>query len=692
MFVVVGAAVGFVVMFGAAGVVGRIYTTKYWHLSEEPRYVLGLLARYGVVGVIAATGPAVYATTPSVATLAVAALTVTVPLILTVGQKWRRLLGSLVYQWTDLDSGPRLKEVFLSRILALVPGSQSQSGDDESDGAAVDDEPDDVESDPPEETGGDDAGGPSPVARVANAAVSNIEKIIGATAAVCIGTLLAVPYLYLLATNASLVAYGAWAGLGLFLGAINTTTQSYRAPGQAPDHDGRKNVVLLFVDDLRRDRLSLYGYDRNTTPFLDSFDDAVVFENAVAPGTSSGHSIPAMLSGTFSTVHEYGHNLDVWYLPDAFEEAGYATACISGNPHITDDLFGDRFDWFLYVERGKQYLFEVRRALTWLRAWFDRLYIPVNYYILDAAFMNQLAKGFVDDNRDRPFFLYLHYQDIHEPYLREREHLDAFAEEHGDTITYGDWMGNRDDIRAKWYEPTVKNWGYDEKTQDTDAQIRDVVEFLEDRGLLDETVIAVASDHGELLGERGMWGHPDLPYNTLFEVPLVVYDPDHDGGRVDTPVSGVELPNVLLDLAGVEPGESVRDQWVIERDVEALLDDTVDPEYSLVDYFHNSINPKGNDYPLDYADVDYHRLLLDTEWKLYEVNGDRHVFRYDDTFLDSPVPRDEVPDYVLEDMSGRLDALGHLLQSRSRAEQVADPYEEVDDQRVRQQLEDLGYM
>lgn len=677
MIAEVGAVVAFVAVWGTTNICGRVYATAHWQLADDWGYVLGGALRSVVLGCIAATGSLAYVLAPSAATLAAAVVSAGVVLVATVGRKWRRLLGTLVYERTDLMSGPPVKERLLAKLTTDgdTPDDDERSGDGDTDG-----------------DGPSDRDRESLIDRYVAPVFMNVESLVGTATAMAIGGALTLPVVSFLLGSPPPSAYGGWLALGVVLGVVANPAQTYRTPADAPDGDDRKNVVLFLVDDLRRDRLSLYGHDRTTTPFLDSLDDAYVFENAVAPGTSSGHSVPTMLSGTFATVHEYGHNVDLWYLPDAFDDAGYATACLSGNPHVTNSLFGDRFDWFLYVERGKRYLFEVYRVARWVLGRLNRVHMPVNYYIVDSAFMNQLAEGFLDAVHDRPFFLYIHYQDLHEPYLREREHLDAFVADYGESITYGDWVSARSGRRAEWYDPILKDWGYDEKVRDTDDCIREIVTHLDERGVLNETVIAVASDHGELLGEREMWGHPDLPYNTLFEVPLVLWDPDRDGGRVDTVTSGAELPRLLLDLAGVDPGDDAREQWVVDRDTDRLLADAAETRPALVDYFYGSVSPKGYDLPLDYDTPGYHRLLLDTEWKLYEVDGERHWFRYDDEFLNSPVPAVEVPEETRDAMSTRLDTLDRLLRSRSRADQVDDPYRAVDDQHVRQQLEDLGYM
>lgn len=660
------AVVGFFALYGLTNTTGRIWKTRYWSLGADRWYVAKVTVQYVVVGLFASIGTWLYTLAPSTATLVVAAVTPTVFIVTTVGKKWRRLLGMIVYERMDLASGPSLKQRLLDRVLDPL----SSDSDGSSDGTDTDDPPTDSNTSGFEDT--------------LRNLVASFEDVVGFMTAVVISLLVTIPYFISLSSGPSATLLAVWFASAVFLGGVMKNTQS-TSGGSVTEGAGEKNVIFVMIDDLRRDRLSLYGYDRETTPFLDGYGNATVYENAVAPGTSSGHSTPSMLSGTFSSVHEYGHNLDLWLLPDAFDEAGYATGAISGNPHVTVDLFGDRFDWFLYLERGKRYLFEVQRFLTYVLSRLGLRHLPINYYVAETEHMNQLAKRFVDDHENDPFFLYLHYQDLHEPYLRELHHVDEFAESHGESVSLGDWVTHREGPRSEWYNENVKNWGYDEMIHEADTQLADLVQYLDDKNLLEETSIVVTSDHGELLGERDMWGHPDLPYNPLFEIPLVVLDEDIGNESIASPVSGVEVPKLSLDLADIDPGAAAQDQWLVDRDI------TTPPSEErpmLVDYFSHSVNLKGYDAPLGVDEVESQRMLVGLDRKLYEVNGDRRFFDYDDVFLDEP--RTDTSN-VAQEMDAELSAFVSELQSRMRSSQVTNPYADIDDERVYQQLEDLGY-
>lgn len=482
----------------------------------------------------------------------------------------------------------------------------------------------------------------------------------------------------------------------------NQNDERYQEPQTKGDVQG-KNVIFCVIDDVRRDRMSLYGYERETTPFLESKrSDAYVFENCLSPSTRSGHSIPSLLSGAPASVHRFGSAVDrIQLLTDEFRAAGYATGFVSGNPHLRGSTYGEQSDWFCYVMRGRKYAFRMQRALSRLKHWLGRDVIPVHFWAPEIDFLNDLAEGFIKEQleRDRPFFLYLSYLDVHEPYLREFAAVKEFAGEHGKSLELGDWVGNVDfdASRAKWYDDEPKEWGYDEAVRYSDRGLSELYDMLEAQGVREETVVVITSDHGELLGERGIWGHIDVPYNPLVEVPLVVDDPDTDGGEtVESLVSGLQVPSLIMDLADVEPSADMADQWVTTLVRSDLAEAGPTDEPILVDFHHDRIDTKGYAHPHAEADTDgavpglrIQRLLATDSWKLLALNDRRLFFEYDDAFLEKPAA-ERIPDTAATRLEERLVELAGELEVPEDAD--GDFYEEIEDEQVRRHLEALGYL
>jgi arylsulfatase A-like enzyme len=388
-------------------------------------------------------------------------------------------------------------------------------------------------------------------------------------------------------------------------------------------------------------------------------------------------------------------------LSDEFNEAGYATGAVSSNPHITTPVFGDRFDWFAYFDTGTAYTFEIQRLLLRVLNRFGLSHVPVHFNIREAAYFHDLSKAFIaeQNSRDRPFFLYLSYLDVHDPYLREFEHVRDFAAEHGAALSRQTVNQVPEDVPGSTGTleyGDVLNWGYDETIRYTDNQLAGLYSFLDREDLLDETVIVIMSDHGELLGDRNHWGHIDVPYNPLFEVPLLVDAPQVDGGTVDRVVSGAQIPSLLFDLLDVTPSEEMRAQWLTTLSYEELQE-TNDSATALVDFYTPEMSTIGYEHPVVGSDIERrsdmvttHRLLVGDEWKLLQLDDQRLFYEYDDVFLDQTLEPSSVPEAVRERLQESMDAFGDALGDWDVAD--GDYYENVTDDAIRRQLEDLGYL
>ena len=480
-------------------------------------------------------------------------------------------------------------------------------------------------------------------------------------------------------------------------------SQSKTQQASSEYDEDAKNVIFCMVDDLRRDRTSLHDYERSTTPFLETLveeTEPLVFDNCISPSTRSGHSIPSLLSGTHASVHEYCANVEnLRLLPDEFADSGYSTAGLSSNPHVTPTVFGDRFDWFAHFDKGTNYLFQPQRYLL---SFLNRLglrHFPVHYFAREASFFHDVTEAYIEDQLERkqPFFLYINYMDVHEPYVREFEHISQFAAEHDTSVSRGSWMTNTEPYRkALWYDKNIKDWGYDETIRYVDSQLKRLYDFLEEKEIRDETIVVITSDHGELLGEQGCWGHIDIPYNCLVEVPLIVDTSNDLGGTVTETVSGVQIPSLLLELAGVEPSNEMESQWTSKL-TRTQLNNNELAGTALVDFHSEEINTKGYTHPFTNQVIDREsetavtqRLLIKEKWKTLQIDNNRYFFEYDDAFLENPIPPSEVPAEIREELVDGIKGYEKVFNAHESSGKSY--YQDMTDSRVRNQLEELGYL
>jgi arylsulfatase A-like enzyme len=321
----------------------------------------------------------------------------------------------------------------------------------------------------------------------------------------------------------------------------------------------RPHVVLVSIDTLRADHLGCYGYDQPTSPRIDAFSrEAVLFEEVVAAAPSTLASHASLL--TSLVVPHHGASFarraplpaDRLTLADVLHERGYATVAWHGGGQI-HERFGLDQGFERYDRVRGRFGNAVGRALEWL------------------------------DQRspedDAPFFMFLHTYEVHLPYTPRARHRALFGryptrlEDH---IAMEDLRpfnrGERDLTRGDRDHIVA---AYDAEVRSADEAFGTLLEGLRDRGLLDRTVMALTSDHGEELGERTRIGwHSHTLYDELLRVPLIVRFPGglHAGTRVRGQVGGIDVAPTLLDIAGFRSPAVFQGRSLLER-VEGLPSD-----------------------------------------------------------------------------------------------------------------------
>ncbi|MEO0651195.1 MAG: sulfatase [Planctomycetota bacterium] len=326
------------------------------------------------------------------------------------------------------------------------------------------------------------------------------------------------------------------------------TAPEYATLESTPDSDG-PNVVYVVVDTLRADALGCYGYDRPTSPFLDSIAASGArfadFSSA-APWTkpSTGTLLTGLYPSRHGAVH-HGSPLivadDERTLAETFQAHGYATAAFVTNPNVKAVFGFDRgFDRFFDSP------VEDTVSMAALRdSVFGRLLIQLTRYQFnwkyenDVDAMNRFIEPWIETHRDERFFLYLHYIDPHSPYSPPGEYREQFVRDHGFVI-------------HNERKRLVGRDLYDGEIRYTDAGLQALIETLERTGAWENTLFVLTSDHGEEWYEFDILGHGFSLYQPVVNVPLIVHGPGVATGTVvEDAVEMVDLPATVLDLAGL---------------------------------------------------------------------------------------------------------------------------------------------
>jgi len=351
---------------------------------------------------------------------------------------------------------------------------------------------------------------------------------------------------------------------------VATKHLSLENHSKALENPAKANVVVIIVDTLRADHLTAYGYSRNTTPNLSDFArNGVVFENAISPSSWTLPSHASMFTGRMPDEHGatgLQSVLDRRYVTigEAFQKEGYTTAAFSANTFFVTRSTGlDR--GFIHFEDRSNKIFGIL-APTFAGQELGRLlyYLgyPNNFSRENAHEINGQALSWLE-SATHPFFMVLNYFDVHDPYFSPPhfKHFSATGNPGRLALSYNDIPHlSQNEIQRQLD-------AYDDSILYVDHEIKMLVDKLRSRGLADNTVFAITSDHGEFFGEHGLLVHANGLYRPVVHVPLIIWSAHGvpENLRISAPVSTVNLGATLLDLASTHsadfPGISLAKYW-----------------------------------------------------------------------------------------------------------------------------------
>ena len=366
----------------------------------------------------------------------------------------------------------------------------------------------------------------------------------------------------------------------------------------------RRNVVLISIDALRADHVGAYGYERPTTPNLDALATrGARFEWAISASPTTRRAIPALMGSRYPSTMAFveGGPKKVWpphlqrgahwMIGQSFSRAGYQTAAVLCCTTLFDRRMG--------VTAG---IDDVDASAARLRRKYhgDHLVERLDVWLEQRR------------DPDRPFFLWIHFLDAHNPYKR---------------LPGSPNFGGREIDR------------YDSEIWYVDDKIGQMLAALEREGLAGETIVAVTSDHGDEFMEHGNRFHGRSLYNELVRVPLIVAVPGAGPQVIGEPVSMVDIAPTLLDLVGLDrpaglngrslgpaiagsgevPGRMVLSELIADRNITRNLRAGFAGDYKIIwDLDANTYEL----YSLE-SDPGDRRDLRDRETEIFERMRDR---------------------------------------------------------------------
>lgn len=414
----------------------------------------------------------------------------------------------------------------------------------------------------------------------------------------------------------------------------------------------KSNVLLVTLDTTRADHLGVYGYARPTSPSLDALSgEAIVFENAYSTSSWTLPAHASLFTGKYPASHGARHDpAGPLVLADAIDapESVRARGMSPGEQTLARILSAHGFQTGAVV------------AGPWLLRVFG---FGAGFEFYDdqgmqgaagrpAAEISDRAIGWLATARE-PFFLFLNYFDPHAPYAPPGEYTRRFLP-----------RGVAPDPRSRRQASAL----YDAEIRYMDDELGRLFLWLRERGLFQRTLVVVTADHGELLGERGEWGHERFLWEPLVRVPLLVKPagPSRPGRRETEPVSLVDVLPFVLGQLGLATPASVQGESPPAARRELLAE----------------VNPIGTE-----SDTGEWRARWDGPFKyLSSTLGDRYLFDLaaDPREMRNLVPRDP------ERAQREAEALERAFAALPQPPPDAGPVQL--DAETRELLRELGYL
>ena len=323
----------------------------------------------------------------------------------------------------------------------------------------------------------------------------------------------------------------------------------------APASARPRNAILISIDTLRPDHLGCYGHARATSPTLDElsargvrFDDVT----AAAPWTLPAHA--TMLTGLYANhhgvkSHETRLAADVITLAEEFRDNGFQTFAVVNTHNVgapqyqLDQGFGENFRYIVENEE-------------------DPRTLKVRTFNSGDTVVSTAKEFLRARDEDRPFFLFLHFYDVHTDFTPRSEYREQFVGPYSGKLTGSTMQLAETRALGRTLDEADVRWlreMYDAEIRQLDDLLARFFAFLDAEGLEDETLFAVTSDHGEEFQEHGGLLHGRTQYQEVLRIPLLLAGPGLPAGTVvSTPVHAVDLAPTLLAVMGI-PSRQARD-------------------------------------------------------------------------------------------------------------------------------------
>ncbi len=456
---------------------------------------------------------------------------------------------------------------------------------------------------------------------------------------------------------------------------------------------GQPNILLIIMDAARASNLSCYGYHRPTTPNLERFAErCVVYEKAISPAGWSLPSHASMFTGLYPSCHG-AHDQHKYLVPECptlaelLRSRGYRTLALCDNAYVSETTGLARgFEEFnpSFTKVPPAFRRIRRKADTGLSLLLGTR--DAGARVTNRQFAATLRRL---QNDERPFFMFVHYLEPHAPYWPPKKYRHYLP--HGvsskqagqvnqDRVKY---LANLVPMDERDFE--ILTALYDGEITYLDTRVAQVINYLEESGLLDRTMVIITADHGENVGDHQMMGHAYCLYDTLVHVPLIIHYPKGtaSSGRVEHQVQTLDLLPTVLSMLGdtsLETWRSLQGYDLLSSDRhEFTIAEQANPDLTTFYQRFPAVDVSGYDRALKMLRTDRYKYIWcsDGKHELYDLETDPD--EQHNIFDDNPS--------IAEQLDSRLKEWLGSFEAATPSDQVP----EFDEQ-VKERLRGLGYL
>jgi arylsulfatase A-like enzyme len=443
--------------------------------------------------------------------------------------------------------------------------------------------------------------------------------------------------------------YGSVGLIGVAIVFAAVSVNPLRNPLTEVNNDGENsrlpNIILLGNDGLNAENMSVYGYERETTPFLEELAlDSLVMENNFTNADKSTGSDVTILTGKlpFETGVLFPPNkltdIDMYeHLPGILKQYGYQTASF-GVAHFVDMDKTNLKNAFDYVNGKKSHSFQILdkavlygysdmvnmvftitdriteriQHIFFIKAMENPFALVTEargtYTLSEQAIMNRLLKDLEEAQmRDQPLFTHIHWVSTHGPLFTLSSQTFSAGQKQDQ-----DWM-------LDFYDDAILNY---------DQNIKELVQHLKENGLYDETILMIYTDHGH------RWTVED-------RIPLIIHFPyDQYAGTVTASTQNMDISATILEYLGIEQPPWMSGDSLLKEPDQTRVIYAAEIKNGLIDRGHiveeKMIPPF---YQFGFLDAIqcqrfYQIDLQELTMKVTDIDG--HTDPCDESMLDSP--------------------------------------------------------